>query len=654
MRREFASANSDITASSSDSEHPSRFHPVWRFTQWKKGALKDELHCIFCDLEVNSTKSERAVSHILHDNCIIPNQGVEYRTKEELVKLKEEAVKELRITPKRRKINGQENEVVTGFNNLFDLGDNASHDDDLQFQFTQQIALLVFSGGLPFSIVENEHFIKAIGLLSDQIHLPNRKALSTSILDDNYDWMKKKVDTEIQRAKEGGISLCASTDGWTDIHGESIINWTISTGENTFFVEAKNTGDISHTTEFFEKEIENFISLNESVTGIITDSLSPLLIAKDKLAKKHPHIFFLNCACHGISLAVHDLVRDHLFKIHEEATSIIHFSTTRQVPGSRYRARLVWENNQLEHKIPCISLQAPTRWTSAAVMVNNLLKNHDVLVFLVNQPDFLSLSGSSGFEESARKVKSLICGEKEIWVKLGRAKMVLGPFLELSLLFESDQTPISCVIGNILAWIAWFKSKPDSWCKAAVGVLEDRWNNYIKHDAHLIANLLDPRYLGRDLSEFEQQGAISYLQTFFESNSQKIECNVELGKFNSRIKTLDVIRRDALAKLTPMQFWTGFDDFPLLKHIAVKVFALKTSASSCERMWSGYGFIQNRVRNRLTSERARKLLYLFMNLRSYQYAVETTTISFLDNLEEVASTEVEQDVHSVPFQIKEE
>jgi hypothetical protein len=35
--------------------------------------------------------------------------------------------------------------------------------------------------------------------------------------------MKKKVNTEIQRAKEGGIPLCASTD----IHGESIIYWTI-------------------------------------------------------------------------------------------------------------------------------------------------------------------------------------------------------------------------------------------------------------------------------------------------------------------------------------------------------------------------------------------------------------------------------------------
>ena len=40
-----------------------------------------------------------------------------------------------------------------------------------------------------------------------------------------------------------------------------------------------------------------------------------------------------------------------------------------------------------------------------------------------------------------------------------------------------------------------------------------------------------------------------------------------------------------------------------------------TSACACERSWSTYGYIHNKLRNRLDPQRAEKLVYVFSNLR---------------------------------------
>jgi hypothetical protein len=45
------------------------------------------------------------------------------------------------------------------------------------------------------------------------------------------------------------------------------------------------------------------------------------------------------------------------------------------------------------------------------------------------------------------------------------------------------------------------------------------------------------------------------------------------------------------------------------------VFALSPSASSCERNWSSFGFIQNKLRNRLSDEKTQKLVFIFVNMK---------------------------------------
>ena len=49
--------------------------------------------------------------------------------------------------------------------------------------------------------------------------------------------------------------------------------------------------------------------------------------------------------------------------------------------------------------------------------------------------------------------------------------------------------------------------------------------------------------------------------------------------------------------------------------MCTKVLALGSAACSCERNWSSYEFIHSKKRNRLRPDKARKLVYIFSNLR---------------------------------------
>mgnify|MGYP001807169213 CR=1 FL=1 len=69
---------------------------------------------------------------------------------------------------------------------------------------------------------------------------------------------------------------------------------------------------------------------------------------------------------------------------------------------------------------------------------------------------------------------------------------------------------------------------------------------------------------------------------------------------------------------------------PELTQLARRLLSQPACASSCERCWSAYDFIHNKRRNRLTAERARKLVDVFTNRKlAYKFAQGQAAESFL-------------------------
>ena len=60
---------------------------------------------------------------------------------------------------------------------------------------------------------------------------------------------------------------------------------------------------------------------------------------------------------------------------------------------------------------------------------------------------------------------------------------------------------------------------------------------------------------------------------------------------------------------------TSITEYAHLREIALMVFSVPVSAASCERNWSSFGFIQNKLRNRLSDKKAQTLVFVYTNMR---------------------------------------
>ena len=65
---------------------------------------------------------------------------------------------------------------------------------------------------------------------------------------------------------------------------------------------------------------------------------------------------------------------------------------------------------------------------------------------------------------------------------------------------------------------------------------------------------------------------------------------------------------------TVLQWWMADGtDWPLLQNLALRVFAMAASSAASERNFSTFGFIHSKLRNRLTPEKVKKLVYIKAN-----------------------------------------
>lgn len=104
------------------------------------------------------------------------------------------------------------------------------------------------------------------------------------------------------------------------------------------------------------------------------------------------------------------------------------------------------------------------------------------------------------------------------------------------------------------------------------------------------------------------------------SEEEAAEASLQHAKFRSAEGLFSSQNAQLNAKRMPAwKWWESYGaSVPELQKAAVRILSQCTSACSCERNWSTYGFIHSKSRNRLSPDRARDLVYVFSNLRLIQ------------------------------------
>lgn len=135
---------------------------------------------------------------------------------------------------------------------------------------------------------------------------------------------------------------------------------------------------------------------------------------------------------------------------------------------------------------------------------------------------------------------------------------------------------------------------------------------------HAAGYALDPEFqLVNDHSSEITEGLLTIMERMLDSPAAVAQAMVQLQQYRSRNGIFG--RASVIAAVSTMPAYAWWQMFgagvPELQRVAVRVLAQVSSASSCERNWSAYGFVHNRLRNRLNRKRAADLVYVHQNLR---------------------------------------
>ena len=141
--------------------------------------------------------------------------------------------------------------------------------DDYKKETDIKIAHAFYASGIPLATIENPFFIQALHKINPEYHPPSRKVLSTSLLEKEY----KQISSNIKKQINDANYICLTSDGWTNIHQESIINFMVTTSQPIFW-KALEIKESSHTGEYIACQFE--IVIEEigipKIAAIITDN----------------------------------------------------------------------------------------------------------------------------------------------------------------------------------------------------------------------------------------------------------------------------------------------------------------------------------------------------------------------------------------------
>jgi len=106
------------------------------------------------------------------------------------------------------------------------------------------------------------------------------------------------------------------------------------------------------------------------------------------------------------------------------------------------------------------------------------------------------------------------------------------------------------------------------------------------------------------------------------NQEEAVELFAELVNFHNKSSPYDNEIIWKSANILNSSLWWQSWATSKLQQLAIKILLIPTSSAAAERNFSTFGFIHNKIRNRLKNDRVKKLVYIYGNLRMYNGLVK--------------------------------
>ncbi|CAH0562808.1 unnamed protein product [Brassicogethes aeneus] len=445
---------------------------------------------------------------------------------------------------------------------------------------TELLSRAIFASGCPFRLVESKYWQEFFKFIRPAFTVPSRHHISGDLLEKEYESVKSTVEEKIASTDSVGI-MC---DGWSNIRNESIINFVVTTPTPLLY-KTLVTGKQPHTSEYLANQINNVIEKigSQKVFGLVTDNAANMKAAWKilKNMNANTNLYMYGCFAHSLNLLFTDFRNLKTLKdFINEVVSIIKTIKQSHILLAAFKEKQ--NKNASILKLPIV-----TRWGSIVTSLESISINKHALQSLCIDDNI------QGILQKHASFKNNILNEN-FWVNVQVFLEMLKPIATAIKFIEGDQPQMSSIVGI-------FKN------------LEEHVN---KTDA---------------------------IQAIFEASQKipEIDENTILMELANYQAKEDFFKKDflwlAVEKLSPIAWWKGFCKNTQISKLAVRFLSLPATSAACERSFSTYGSIHTAKKNRLTNEKAAKLVYISHNLRLTEVQLSTpireTDIKELNNMD---------------------
>jgi len=467
--------------------------------------------------------------------------------------------------------------------------------------------MAIYVTGAPLHMTDHPLWKEVFSTLRPSYQPPTRKKIATTILDAEFEDMQAIVTSTVAEAE----NLNLQCDGWSNVRNEGILNFVITTPKPVF-VDFINTKENRHTHNYLSGEIKKILEKHDvkKFFSIIGDNARNMQKAFEDVHNEYPHLIPLGCLCHTLHLLCGDIIKCTSVATFFAAVGNIVKTITKSQTLSAIFSRIKNENNcttSLKH--PC-----KTRWGSYLQSLQSLLKCKATLqAFAVSETATNILP---------RETRTSLLDEDIFWVRIQKMADLLTPIVKWISKLESDEPLIHKTyfafseIEDELKTV--LPTSPVT--KAEEQIILKEFRNRKTHALkaiHYAAALLDPERQG-DLLSQEELEAVEFIDTVA-GNMQLNDTVVMAEVAGYRTKSTGIWGKPFLWKsverLSPIIWWKGMCGSSELSKVAVRILSCPTSSAATERSFSTFGFIHNKRRNRLTTERAGKITYIAHNWR---------------------------------------
>lgn len=433
---------------------------------------------------------------------------------------------------------------------------------------------LFFGCNIPFSVIESTHFHNFMQHMRPSYRIPSRKALCGKILDDIFNKFTKDIKFESDSVMliDGWKNENANTKNVTVLlhsaTGKAVFldNWDLS--------EEKETGEkLTEIIEFAKTQAEQMYQTK--IFAVVSDNAANMM----KMGRL-TDIIHLTCNSHTGQLLAKDILPTELAT---RVTSIL-----KQFNGPDMEAQILRFGGSK------ISLPCETRWCSNRDSFSCFLKNLSYIKRVISENPQKSF---------AAHLTGLIFDQQFV-KNVTEAVSLLDPICSLINKCQSSTASIACAAE------AWLSIEFPPGFVEAKECLEKR-RNYALKVPLLVANYLHPAYRGKKLNEQQIDLVNDYLLENLDATGL-----ADLIKFSSNTGIFEILNSKEGLNLKPHLYWElASRKCTNLSHNAIKLLSIPASSAQLERVFSNWSYVHNKLRNRLSAERSKKLVKVYYSLK---------------------------------------